>query len=361
MTGAMIWNEFPQLGQLLGERPGLDVVDSHTCGQPTRVILSGTGLANGMTPEEGREFLRTKADWVRRLAVMEPRGHRSMFGAAIIHPSSPGDPFGVVFMDAGSYPDMCGHATIGVATTLCELGLIGRLDTLGSNANFSFQLRTPAGTLELTAKVKGGRCSAIVFQTPLAYYVGSMELALASGQLARVDVGWGGQYYAFVPVESVGLDITPGTIDQLIIAATLVRQQLAVSFESSDPRTGTVPTIGNIVWTALPRNEAAHARNVPVSSSGSFDRSPCGTATCARMAVLEARGELAVGQDFVNESILGTLYYGRAIRSFNGDNYRGIVPQVQGSAWITAAGRLSRDTTDPLGLGYLIGGGPAVV
>jgi proline racemase len=357
----MIWNEFPQLERLFSERQKIDVVDSHTCGQPTRVIIGGTGLTSGMSPVEGREFLKTKADWVRRLAVMEPRGHRSMFGAAVIHPASSGDPFGVVFMDASTYPDMCGHATIGVATTLHELGLIRPAAASGSNAEFSFQLRTPAGTLELKAMVEDGRCRGIVFQTPLAYYVGSVELTLAADRTARLDVGWGGQYYAFVSVESVGLDIEPDTIDQLIAAAAIVRKKLALSFKTTDPRTGDIPTIGNIVWTSPPKNEAAQARNVPVSSSGSFDRSPCGTATCARMAVLEARGELAVGHKFVNESILGTLYHGRVMSRYNGEKYDGIVPQVQGSAWITAAGCLSRDTSDPLGLGYLIGGGRAVV
>jgi proline racemase len=357
----MALEAFPRLKKIFSERQGIDVVDSHTCGQPTRVILDGTGLETGMSPIEGRDFLRSQADWVRRLAVMEPRGHRSMFGAAIIRPSSPDEPFGVVYMDANDYPDMCGHATIGVATTLYELGLVGPVTENKSDSEYSFQLQTPAGIIDVTATISDGRCHSVAFQTPLAYYVGSVDLPLSSGQTTRVDVAWGGQYYAYLPVKSAGLEIVPDSIDQLIAVAAPIRKQLAASFTILDPRTGVVPTIGNIVWTSSPVSKNAHARNVPISSKDSFDRSPCGTATCARMAVLESQGKLTSGQTFVNESILTTLYYGRVVSTSEEGGFHSIVPQVKGSAWITAASRLSRDPTDSLGLGYLIGGGSAVM
>ncbi|KPI36288.1 Proline racemase [Cyphellophora attinorum] len=357
----MIWTRVTRLEQLLDERPGIDVVDSHTCGQPTRVILGGTGLKDGMTPEEGRDYLMNSADWARRIAVMEPRGQRSMFGAAIIHPSGPDESFGVVYMDASTYPDMCGHATIGVATTLFELGLIGPARPPDDTTEFPFQLRTPVGTLKLILTVKRGKCHAVTFQMPLAYYVGSMDVHVAPGRTARADIGWAGQYYAYVPVEETGLKIELDEIDELLASATPIRRQIAHDFRAIDPRTSFVPEVGNIVWTGAPQNTAAHARNIPHSSSGSFDRSPCGTATCARMAVLVAQGDLQAGEDFVNESILGTLYYGRVVREHLDGDFQGIVPQVRGSAWITGASRLTRDPDDPLGLGYLIGGGRAVI
>jgi proline racemase len=350
--------EFGDMANFAVER-SLETVDSHTCGQPTRVILDGTGITPGSSPQEARKYLAEKVPWVRRLAILEPRGHRSMFGAALIPPGPGQTIWGVVFMDAATYPDMCGHATIGTATTLVELGLVKHPQAL-RDGTFSFAMNSPAGTLELEATTKDGRCESISFRTPLAYFVGSVELTLDNKSQVQVDIAYGGQYYAFLPASAVGLAIQPDIIDALIAAAGRVRPLLAQHFKVVDKRTGLVPEVGNVVWTAPPEGQGADARNVPVSQAGSFDRSPCGTATCARMATLVAQKQLAVGESFVNESILGTRYYGKVIAA-NTEVENGIVPQVTGSAWLTAHSRLLLDERDPLSLGYLIGGGKAVI
>lgn len=346
----------------------LEVVDSHTCGQPTRVILGGAGIVPGMTPQDAQSYLRDSAPWVRRTAILEPRGHRSMFGAAAIPPPDDsnslhprGGRWGVVFMDANGYPDMCGHATIGIATTLCELRLIQSEDDQDvENGPFSFALESPAGRLNLEALIVDGRCESVSFQTPLAYFVGSVDITLATGATAQVDVAYGGQYYAFISSHAAGLDIVPDNIDGLISAAIPIRDELARQFAIVDKRAGQVPEVGNIVWTQKPQNKDASARNVPISKAGSFDRSPCGTATCARIAVLVAKGKLSVGKTFVNEGILGTLYHGQAT-AVHSNVPNGIVPRVSGSAWLTARSCLFVDPRDPLGSGYLIGGGAAVL
>lgn len=337
----------------------LETVDSHTCGQTTRVILSGAGISPGMTPQEARRHLVEMSPLVRRVAILEPRGHRSMFGAALIAPVCSEGIWGVVFMDAASYPDMCGHATIGTATTLVELGLVRHPQGL-QDGSFSFTMNSPAGVLELDAVLDQGRCKSIGFRTPLAYFVGSIHLTLDDCTTTQVDVAYGGQYYAFTPASAFGLEIQPDDIEALIVAASSVRELLARNFGVIDQRTGTTPEIGNIVWTAAPKTNVAHARNVPVSASGSFDRSPCGTATCARMATLVAKGLLDIGQEFVNESILDTLYHGKAIAT-HGEVVNGIIPQVVGSAWLTARSRLLVDERDPLRQGFLIGGGKAII
>ncbi|ETS86256.1 hypothetical protein PFICI_00084 [Pestalotiopsis fici W106-1] len=338
----------------------LEVVDSHTCGQPTRVILGGAGIAPGMTPRDAQSYLEDSAPWVRRAAILEPRGHRSMFGAAAIAPPA-SQPWGVVFMDANGYPEMCGHATIGIATTLCELGLVQPSgDHDGQNGSFSFGLESPAGRLNLEAVIVNGRCESVSFQTPLAHFVGSVDITLDTGVFAQVDVAYGGQYYAFIPSVAAGLDIVPDSIDGLISAAMSVRDELARQFSITDKSTGKVPEIGNILWTQESHSKDADARNVPISKAGSFDRSPCGTATCARMAVLVAKGKLSVGETFVNESILGTLYRGH-VTAMHPHVPNGIIPRVSGSAWLTARSCLFVDPRDPLGAGYLVGGGVAVL
>jgi len=282
-----------------------------------------------------------------------------MFGAVLIPPTAVDNCWGVAFMDAMGYPDMCGHATIGTVTTLVETGLVKPL-TPEKDSTFDFKLHSPAGLIELEATMKGGRCYSIGFRTSLAYFVGSCQIDLRNGNIAQVNVAYGGQYYGFIDVSSVDLAIEPDHIDALIEAAIPVRAAVAETFNTIDKRIGSVPAVGNIVWTSSPKSHSADARNVPISQTGSFDRSPCGTATCARMATLTATGDLKVGQSFVNESILGTQYYGRVV----GENSlvkNGIVPQVVGRAWLIAHSRLLLDDRDPLGLGYLIGGGTAVL
>ncbi|TPL43604.1 hypothetical protein FJ957_21935 [Mesorhizobium sp. B2-4-6] len=345
----------PALDLLRSRNPAfrsLEVVDSHTCGQPTRVILSGHGLVPGTDPTAAREILRGERDWVRTVSVMEPRGHRSMFSVALIQPAREGEDFGVVFMDASTYPDMCGHATIGTATTLLELGLM-----VPPHDRFcgplEFGLKTPAGRVALRASLEDGRCKAVAFAFDGAYFLGSFDIALSDEAPLAVDVAYAGQWYAFVPVSAARSAIEAANIGCLVAAAVPVREALAARMALSSSAEMPAPTIGNIVWTGLPSHPSARHRNVPISSSGSFDRSPCGTATCARMAALVAKGELEVGETFVNEGLLGTIYRGVPLRGTAREGHQAIVAEIEGSAWITACGTLLVDPADPLGAGYL--------
>lgn len=331
----------------------ISVIDSHTCGQPTRVVIDGAGIPAGTDPLAARDMLAQNRDWVRRMAVFEPRGHRSMFGVALIAAAAEGEPFGVVYMDANGYPDMCGHATIGAVTTLFEAGYLrpSPSDLTGAQ---TLTLRAPMGLLELTARFEDGRCVAVAFRTPLTYFLGRQEIVLPGGASCTVDIANGGQWYAYVPVSHTGLTIAPDNIDALISAAAPVRAALADQLALVDPLTGAVPTVGNIVWTGAPDGPEAQARNVPISSAGSFDRSPCGTATCARMAVLAAHGDLSVGEPFVNQGLVGTLYSGALVSHADSGGVTGFVPQVEGSAWLTGRATFWRDPHDPLGDGFLV-------
>lgn len=341
---------------LRGE-PVLTVIDSHTCGQPTRVVIDGLPVTAG-DPVDVRELLRDRHDWVRRTVVLEPRGHRSMFGVALLRPDEPDGPFGVVFMDADTYPDMCGHATIGVATTLLRLGWVAPPadDFTGS---FVFGLRTPTGLTQLRATLRDGIPVAIAFQPPLAYYLGAVTLPTPAGGEVAVQVAYGGQWYAFVEAAPFDLTVAPEAIGVLIEQASVVRRQLREALTIEDPRTGAVPEVGNIVWHGPPSRPDADACNVPVSAAGAFDRSPCGTATCARVASLHATGALAIDETFVNEGLMGTIFRGRAIAESSADGLRAIVPEVEGSAWLTGRTQLWADHDDPLGRGFLVGGEPA--
>lgn len=336
----------------------LQVVDSHTCGQPTRVIVSGTGIAAGTAPLTAQAELRDRRDWIRRLTVLEPRGHRSMFAAVLIAPATSGGDYGAVYMDAYGYPNMCGHATIGVATTLFEQGLI-QAPSPDFCGHVELGLLTPAGRIALRARLENGRVESIAFRAPIAFYVGSMEVEIG-GLTKVVDLAYGGQWYAFIDLAHTGCKVEPHEIDELIKMSTAARMQIERNIRLTDPMTGKPPHPVNVVWVDTPRHPEAAARNVPISPVGSFDRSPCGTATCARMAILVAQGKMAIGGKFTNEGLLGTLYHGTAVSAVTHAGISGIVPEVEGSAWIIGRAALSVDPRDPLGAGYLVGGGRAI-
>jgi proline racemase len=333
-------------------------VDSHTCGQPTRVVVGGAGIAAGTAPLAAQEELRDRRDWIRRLTVLEPRGHRSMFAAVLIAPATSHDEYGVVYMDAYGYPNMCGHATIGVATTLFEQGLI-EPPSPGFCGHVELCLSTPAGRVALRAHLENGKAESIAFSAPIAFYLGSMEVDLG-GLTKVVEIAYGGQWYAFIDLNNTGYNVAADDIDELVKMGARARVQIEREIRLNDPMTGKPPHPLNVVWVDSPRHPTAAARNVPISPMGSFDRSPCGTATCARMAILVAQGKMAIGDEFTNEGLLGTLYHGRAVSAITRSGTSGIVAEVEGSAWITGRAELSVDPRDPLGDGYLVGGGRAI-
>jgi proline racemase len=261
-------------------------------------------------------------------------------------------------MDAYGYPDLCGHATIGVATTLFEEGLVqpSSPDFCG---HVDLGLSTPAGRIALRARLENGRAESIAFRAPIAFYLGSMEIAIR-GITKSVDLAYGGQWYAFVDLANTGCSVAADEIDELINMGALARSQIESNIRMVDPMTGKPPHPINVVWLDTPRHPQAAGRNVPISPAGSFDRSPCGTATCARMATLVAQGKLAIGDKFTNEGLLGTLYHGTVLSAVTHSGIAGIVPEVEGSAWITGHADLSVDPRDPLGSGFVVGGGPSI-
>jgi proline racemase len=218
---------------------------------------------------------------------------------------------------------------------------------------------TPAGRVALRAHLENGRAESIAFSAPIAFYLGSMKVDV--GGLSKiVEIAYGGQWYAFIDLIDTGYHVAADDIDELVRMGARARLEIERNIRLIDPATGKPPHPFNIVWVESPRHPEAAARNVPISPMGSFDRSPCGTATCARMAILVAQGKMALGDGFTNEGLLGTLYHGKAVSAVTRSGISGIVAEVEGSAWIIGRSDLSVDPRDPLGDGYLVGGGRAI-
>jgi proline racemase len=311
------------------------------------VLVGGLpDLAYGSLGEASEQF-RDRYDWIRRCAVLEPHGHRSLFAAALVAPCDKTCATGVVFMDAAGYHDMCGHATIGVVTTLVEHGLIDVAD-----GEQEICVETPAGRIETRVTVVERKAASVTFVNQPAFLLESFTISAAPGEV-EVNVAYGGQWYAFVEAERFGLSIEPNKIDSLISRAAEIRPAIAEAVTGRDPRTNAPPRVENVMWIDRPPAGAA-GRNMPVNAAGAFDRSPCGTGTSARLALLHANGSLNPGESFVNAGVLGTTYIGRIAGLTTVGTQTAVVPEITGSAWLTGSSELWVDATDPLGEGFLL-------
>ena len=322
-------------------------VDSHTEGMPTRVITGGIGVLAGASMAERRLRFLAEADGIRRLLMTEPRGHAAMSGAILQPPTRPDADWGVLYIEVSGCLPMCGHGTIGVATVLVETGMVRVVEPVTT-----VRLDTPAGLIVAQVQVDQGHASAVTIENVPSFCV-ELDASVDVPGLGRVtyDMAYGGNYYAILPVADLG--ITFGQKDRMISAGLAI---MAAINEQRPPRHPLDPEISGCkhVQLVAPGRDGADARNAMVIHPGWFDRSPCGTGTAARMAALHARKELAVGVDFVNESLLGTRFVGRLVKEVSVGEVRAVVPTITGRAWITGMAQYLLDPSDPFPEGFLL-------
>jgi proline racemase len=321
-------------------------VDSHTEGMPTRVVTGGVEPLPGDTMLERKLRFEAERDDLRLLLMREPRGHSAMSGAILQPPTRPDADWGVLFIEVSGCLPMCGHGTIGVATVLVETGMVAVTEPETVVA-----LDTPAGLVEARVAVSDGHAQAVTIRNVAAFLHARDQVAEVQGLgEVRYDMAFGGNFYALVDAASVGLEVDPARATELIDAGARVREAVAEPVHPGDER---IRGCQHVVFHAPGRN-GAHARNATSIHPGWLDRSPCGTGTCARMASLHARGELAIGEEFVNESIIGTRFVGRLIEEADVGGVPAVVPEVTGRAWITAMGQYLLDERDPFPAGFAL-------
>jgi proline racemase len=319
-------------------------VDSHTEGMPTRVVTGGVEPLPGDTMLERKLRFEAERDDLRLLLMREPRGHSAMSGAILQPPTRPDADWGVLFIEVSGCLPMCGHGTIGVATVLVETGMVAVTEP-----ETVVRLDTPAGLVEARVAVSDGRAEAVTIRNVPAFLHARDQVVDVQGLgEVRYDMAFGGNFYALVDAASVGLEVDPARAGQLIDAGARVREVVPEPVHPVDAR---IAGCHHVVF-HTPGRDGAHARNATSIHPGWLDRSPCGTGTCARMASLHARGELAIGEDFVNESIIGTRFVGRLIEEVDVGGVRAVVPEVTGRAWITAMGQYLLDERDPFPAGF---------
>jgi proline racemase len=321
-------------------------VDSHTEGMPTRVVTGGVETLPGATMLERKLRFESERDDLRMLLMREPRGHSAMSGAILQPPTRPDADWGVLFIEVSGCLPMCGHGTIGVATVLVETGMVAVTEP-----ETVVRLDTPAGLVEARVAVANGHAEAVTIRNVPAFLHARDQVVEVDGLgEVRYDMAFGGNFYALVDAQSVGLDVDPARAQELIDAGALIREAVPQPVHPVDPE---IAGCHHVVFHA-PGRDGAHARNATSIHPGWLDRSPCGTGTCARMASLHARGELAIGEDFVNESIIGTRFVGRLVGEGDVGGVAAVVPEVTGRAWITAMGQYLLDERDPFPAGFTL-------
>ena len=324
-------------------------VDSHTEGMPTRVITGGVGVIPGSTMADRRTYFMEHLDRIRTLLMYEPRGHAAMSGAILQPPTRPDADWGVLFIEVSGCLPMCGHGTIGVATVLVETGMVEVVEPVTT-----VRLDTPAGLVVVDVAVEDGAARAVTLHNVPAFCERLDAVVEVPGLgKVRYDLAYGGNFYAVVRLEELGLPFDRAAGGRILDAGLAVMAAINETDEPVHPEEDRFRGVHHVYF-AAPGSDARHSRHAMAIHPGYFDRSPCGTGTSARMAQLHARGELPLHQDFRNDSFIGTTFTGRLIGTTTVAGRPAVLPTVTGRAWITGTAQYLLDPTDPFPGGFVL-------
>jgi proline racemase len=338
-------------------------VDAHAAGEPGRVIVGGVEHVPGSSMFEKLAWLRANRDDVRLRMLREPRGYPAANCNILLTPTDPAADAGYVIMEQVEYPGMSGTNTMCVVTVLLETGIIPMREPVTE-----LTLEAPAGLIRVTAACADGKVETVTFRNVPAFAT-HLDTPVEVPQLGTVsvDVAYGGMFYAIADATPFGLRLAPDEGADIVRISEMIKAAAAEQLPVVHPEQPGFAGITIAQLTGLAHDPANDARNVvtvstgkldwtrPATWTGAIDRSPCGTGTSARMAVLHARGRLAVGDTFRHEGILGTVFTGRVLEEVTIGPYQAIVPSITGQAWITGFASYVVDPTDPFPDGFTVG------
>ena len=324
-------------------------VDGHTCGNPVRLVAGGGPNLEGSTMMEKRAHFLREFDWIRTGLMFEPRGHDMMSGSILYPPTRPDCDVAVLFIETSGCLPMCGHGTIGTVTMAIEQGLVtpktpGKLN-----------LDTPAGLVAIEYEQNGQYVERVrLTNVPAFLYAEGLEVECPDLGTLKVDVAYGGNFYAIVEPQKNFRDMADHTAGELIGWSPKLRAALNKKYEFVHPEHAQITGLSHIQWTGKATKPEAHARNAVFYGDKAIDRSPCGTGTSARMAQLAAKGKLKVGDEFVHESIIGSLFKGRVEAATTVANREAIIPSIAGWARMTGYNTIFIDDRDPFAHGFVV-------
>ena len=324
-------------------------VDGHTCGNPVRLVAGGAPPLRGATMVEKRAHFLAEYDWIRTGLCFEPRGHDMMSGAILYPPTRDDCDIAFLFIETSGCLPMCGHGTIGTVTMALERGLVTPRE------EGILRIDTPAGLVEARYTRNGDYVDSVRI-TNVASYLHARQISAEVEGLGTltVDVAYGGNFYAIVEPQANFPGLEHVDPSDILRWSPRVRAAFRAKYEFVHPENPAIAGLSHVLWTGTPTNPEAHARNAVFYGDKAIDRSPCGTGTSSRMAQWAALGRLKVGDDFVHESIIGTLFRGRVERATTVGPFAAIIPSIEGWARMTGYNTIFIDDRDPLAHGFQV-------
>ncbi|WBL24115.1 4-hydroxyproline epimerase [Zunongwangia sp. HGR-M22] len=324
-------------------------VDAHTCGNPVRVVAGGGPFIEGKNMSEKRQNFMREYDWIRRGLMFEPRGHDMMSGSILFPPSDPQNDCGILFIETSGCLPMCGHGTIGTVTVAIEEGLVSPKNP------GTLRLETPAGLVKVSYVQEGKKVKSVKIVN-IKSYLAKEDIIVDSDVLGdlKVDVAYGGNFYAIVEVQENFKGLEHYQASELITWSRELRSKLNQAHEFIHPEDPTIHGLSHMQWTGAVIDETSTARNAVFYGDKAIDRSPCGTGTSARMAHWYAKGKLKKGDLFVHESIIGSKFIGRIEEETELGGKKAIVPSIEGWAMVTGYNNIVIDDDDPYAHGFQV-------
>jgi 4-hydroxyproline epimerase len=325
-------------------------IDAHTCGNPVRLVAGGGPILEGKNMSEKRQHFLREFDWIRKGLMFEPRGHDMMSGSILYPPHDPENDVAVLFIETSGCLPMCGHGTIGTITIAIEHGLIQP-----KKPGF-VRMEAPAGLVLIEYKQEGNKVKSVKL-TNVASFLAAENIEVECPDLGtlRVDVAYGGNFYAIVDVQENFAGLENYRADQLIAWARVLRERINEQHSFVHPENSTINGLSHIEWTGKVIDPTSTARNAVFYGDKAIDRSPCGTGTSARMAQWAAKGKLTQGEEFIHESIIGSKFIGRIEGRTKVGEFEAIYPSIEGWARIYGNNTITiDDVDDPYAFGFQV-------
>ena len=335
----------------------IHTIDAHTAGEPLRIITSGLPPIPGETILEKRRVMKERYDHIRKLLMLEPRGHSGMYGCIVTPPVTDDGDFGVIFMHNEGYSTMCGHGIIAVTKVAVETGMV-EVDE-GAEERI-VRIDAPAGRITSRATIEEGRVTDVCFENvPSFVFARDINVPVEGTGDVEVDIAFGGAFYVYVDAEKLGVEVVPAQIDRLVALGEELKHRVMDRMEISHPlEPGLRGIYGTIICEAAKRtSEGIETKNVCIFADAQIDRSPTGTGTSGRLAQLYARGQIKEGEQLINRSVIDTVFQGRIKGFVKVGELKAVITEVGGEAHILGFNQFVLEPGDPLPEGFRITGG----
>lgn len=328
----------------------IQTIDAHAGGEPLRIVTGGLPPTEGASILEKRRRFQDQYDEFRTSLMWEPRGHADMYGAIPTAPVSAEADLGVLFIHNDGYSTMCGHGIIALVTAALETGMVA-----GSKPQPTVRLDTPAGLVRATATMEDDRVERVAFENVPSFVAATdREVSVPGYGTVTYDIAYGGAFYVYCDASSLGIGLTAGDASDLIDAGRKIKQAVEEAENVTHPDEDELGFIYGTIFIGPPAGDTADSRNVCVFADGEIDRCPTGTGMSGRLALRYERGDIAIGEPFVVESIIGSEFTAHVHEVSQVGEYNAVIPVIEGSAHLVGRSEFVIDPEDPFGNGFFL-------